>query len=65
MQLVREGYDWVDIGKNMNRSSQNVYDKYKTMQSKEKVNKKQTWGLRELIQLLLLVNQRVELPFLD
>ena len=63
MELVREkGEDWTYIGKVMDRSAENVYDKFRQIKKEKKCC---NWNLREYIQLLILVNSRLKDKFLD
>lgn len=51
--VEREGRDWVFIGKMMGRSSDNVYDKYRSMgEGNANRRKKCSWALKELVALL-------------
>lgn len=63
--VEREGRDWVYIGKMMGRSSDNVYDKYRSIgEGNASRRKKCSWTLKELVTLLKEVEAR-SCPFLD
>jgi hypothetical protein len=60
------GRQWVRIGKEMGRTSDNVYDKYRAIGEEgmeERV--KSLWKFRELVVLLLEIEKQTEIEFID
>lgn len=64
--VAKYGRQWVRIGKEMGRTSDNVYDKYRSIGeegTEERV--KSLWKFRELVTLLLEVERQTEIEFID